>query len=331
MLLESAFIEAIHETPDDRTLRLVYADWLDETGDRRGELIRMQCELDELPVGNPQRTVLRQAIHDVCSEHQSEWLAPLRRRVLGWQKARFEFGLVDNVTMSPTAFLKHAEAGLFEEMPHLVGICLEGAETPMLKALSSPYLAKLTSLTLRIISPPNTGSLIDCLASLKTTRNLASLNLADCRCGDTNIAVLLRSPNFPKLQRLNLQNNSLTPWISQVLLHSPFLGQLKMLALGSRWHWGHNRLEDLGVRALTETSQPLELRWLDLVANNLSDSSGWDLVQSTAFPKLECLHLWGNDFGPASRTALEARFSNRVFFSPCEPDCDCTQSDDFSF
>jgi uncharacterized protein (TIGR02996 family) len=62
MLAESAFIEALRETPDDFSLRLVYADWLDEAGDSRGELIRLQCELDGTPLGNPQRNVLHQAI-----------------------------------------------------------------------------------------------------------------------------------------------------------------------------------------------------------------------------------------------------------------------------
>ena len=51
MPAESAFVDAIRETPDDRTLRLVYADWLDEAGDSRGELIRLQCELDARAVG----------------------------------------------------------------------------------------------------------------------------------------------------------------------------------------------------------------------------------------------------------------------------------------
>lgn len=37
---EAAFIRAAHETPDDSAPRLIYADWLDERGDRRGDVIR---------------------------------------------------------------------------------------------------------------------------------------------------------------------------------------------------------------------------------------------------------------------------------------------------
>ena len=39
-LEEAAFIRAAHEAPDDSAPRLIYADWLDERGDRRGEAIR---------------------------------------------------------------------------------------------------------------------------------------------------------------------------------------------------------------------------------------------------------------------------------------------------
>jgi uncharacterized protein (TIGR02996 family) len=37
---EQSFLQAIRERPDDTALRLVFADWLEEQGDPRGELIR---------------------------------------------------------------------------------------------------------------------------------------------------------------------------------------------------------------------------------------------------------------------------------------------------
>jgi len=38
---EAAFVQAMQESPEDATLRLVFADWLEERGDPRGELIRL--------------------------------------------------------------------------------------------------------------------------------------------------------------------------------------------------------------------------------------------------------------------------------------------------
>jgi uncharacterized protein (TIGR02996 family) len=42
MTHEDAFIQAIIESPDDDTSRLVYADWLDEQDDPRGTYLRAE-------------------------------------------------------------------------------------------------------------------------------------------------------------------------------------------------------------------------------------------------------------------------------------------------
>ena len=47
---DQPFIAAILANPDDDVPRLVYADYLDERGDPRGEFIRVQCELAAWPV-----------------------------------------------------------------------------------------------------------------------------------------------------------------------------------------------------------------------------------------------------------------------------------------
>jgi uncharacterized protein (TIGR02996 family) len=38
---EAAFLHAMQERPDDNLLRLAFADWLEERGDQRSELIRL--------------------------------------------------------------------------------------------------------------------------------------------------------------------------------------------------------------------------------------------------------------------------------------------------
>jgi uncharacterized protein (TIGR02996 family) len=42
MLLEEAFLQAIHDNPDDEASWLALADWLDERDDARGEVVRLQ-------------------------------------------------------------------------------------------------------------------------------------------------------------------------------------------------------------------------------------------------------------------------------------------------
>lgn len=45
---EHVFIQSISEKPYDDELKLVYADWLDEHGDERGQLIRLSVEMRKL-------------------------------------------------------------------------------------------------------------------------------------------------------------------------------------------------------------------------------------------------------------------------------------------
>ncbi|HYT94003.1 MAG TPA: TIGR02996 domain-containing protein [Gemmataceae bacterium] len=45
---DAAFVAAVVADPSDNTLRLIYADWLEERGDPRGEYLRAAVMLDQL-------------------------------------------------------------------------------------------------------------------------------------------------------------------------------------------------------------------------------------------------------------------------------------------
>lgn len=47
-MIEREFLAAIAADPADDGLKLVYADWLDDRGDRRGQIIRLSVELRRL-------------------------------------------------------------------------------------------------------------------------------------------------------------------------------------------------------------------------------------------------------------------------------------------
>jgi uncharacterized protein (TIGR02996 family) len=64
---ETPFLRCIAAEPGNRDARLIYADWLEERGDARAELIRLEEEMNELTVWSdryaalkPRRTALRQ-------------------------------------------------------------------------------------------------------------------------------------------------------------------------------------------------------------------------------------------------------------------------------
>ena len=58
---ETAFLQAMQEHPEDNALRLVFADWLEERGDPRGELIRLLHTLTQA-VEVPDRSKARRPL-----------------------------------------------------------------------------------------------------------------------------------------------------------------------------------------------------------------------------------------------------------------------------
>src|SRR5690349_20023724 len=66
-------LERIVERPDDTDARLVYADWLLEIGDQRGELIQLQCAAARGPLDDRQAKRLR----GLLRLHSKTWLGPV--------------------------------------------------------------------------------------------------------------------------------------------------------------------------------------------------------------------------------------------------------------
>jgi uncharacterized protein (TIGR02996 family) len=62
MNTERAFERAILDAPEDDAPRLVYADWLEERGDPRGEYLRVETALAKTPPGYPGYRPLRERV-----------------------------------------------------------------------------------------------------------------------------------------------------------------------------------------------------------------------------------------------------------------------------
>src|SRR6266545_2028012 len=103
---QDAFLEAILQEPDNLELRQIFADWLEERCDPRGELIRVQCSLAALPEGDERRAELEIRQRTLLAQHETEWAGPLRDLVLSWQ---FRNGFVEQVTVDTPVFLERGE------------------------------------------------------------------------------------------------------------------------------------------------------------------------------------------------------------------------------
>jgi uncharacterized protein (TIGR02996 family) len=174
----AAFLRAIREAPHDETLRLVFADWLEEHRDPLGEFVRVHCALEALPdrFAGGRAEELRQREEELLHEHQAEWLGPLADMAGNWPYQtpyRLRRGLVEAVCLPVQTFLDRgaellawcpamSELTLLEvrgqgaelaRAPHLAEVvCLELADWPTeddAQALArSPHVGRLRALQL---------------------------------------------------------------------------------------------------------------------------------------------------------------------------------------
>ena len=79
------FVRAICANPDEDTVRLVYADWLDENGDPdRAAFIRLQIELARTDHKLPRHAELRDRVIAMVRAHGAAWLAELPSAGVSW-------------------------------------------------------------------------------------------------------------------------------------------------------------------------------------------------------------------------------------------------------
>lgn len=88
MTTEDDFLHALHESPENDELRLIFADWLEDRVDPRGPLMRTQVLLSMLPADDLMRLELDEQERLLLAEKEPEWLRPLRGLIDGWSASR---------------------------------------------------------------------------------------------------------------------------------------------------------------------------------------------------------------------------------------------------
>jgi uncharacterized protein (TIGR02996 family) len=88
---DEAFIQAILAEPDDPALRLIYADWLDERDDPRGEFLRAEARLAALAPDDNARPRLAARLRELRARISPDWLARLDRVPVENCDVQFEF------------------------------------------------------------------------------------------------------------------------------------------------------------------------------------------------------------------------------------------------
>jgi carbon storage regulator CsrA len=230
---EVGLLEAIRAAPADEVPRLIYADWLEEQGDPRGEFIRVQCALAQLPQGDPRRSARAERERALGDEHGQTWRSDLPP-VLRHQP--FVRGFVEVAGLAVPEFHCHAPV-VFASAPvrHLQVQPWEfwppgAVPRGMAALLASPYLGRLTVLE---ISGHNLGDEEALrLAASPHLAKLIALVLRNNRIGAAGASALARSPHLAGLTALDLTGNRVGAAGALALATSPYLTGLTRLDLG---------------------------------------------------------------------------------------------------
>lgn len=316
---DEGFFHALQQNPDNDSLRLVYADFLEESNvdgsAAHAELIRIQIDLAaRAPDG--ERTDARTA---ALTARQNDLLARWQRIWLGeWADVlggcAFRRGLVEAIQADASDFLEHA-ADWFAQWPTLTVAKLTGVGDLLPELASSPWLAHLRGLDLSnngldsaALAHLTTSRFIcllqaldlsgnpigahgaDLLASARSVNELSELHLAGCGLWHHGLIALLggRSGRRMCWRRLDLSGNGLNRLALVRLADSPLMRNLEALDLAL------NPLGDNGASVLADSPNAAGLVDLGLAGTGTGDLDVSALSTSLNLTSLRSLDLRGH-------------------------------------
>jgi uncharacterized protein (TIGR02996 family) len=339
----NAFLQAILTDPEADTPRLVYADWLEEQGDPRGEFIRLQCELARLAEEFQEPPELVQREKELLALHGATWRQPLRK-ILGRAELPFSRGFVERLSLPAEKFINAAEQVLTSTP--LRSIRLREFSQDFQEVRQAQALHKVPFLSLK---GSNAGSLRSRrLLGHVVSPRLQGLDLGNNGMIGTAVIMLWNELELPQLQHVNLRYTSMSNRTLASFLSSALPQQLKSLDLSGHYSaslsiWGHlwntawNQHFHMlclaacswgqaATEALFTTPHLSGLRLLDINSCAMENLAGGFrlLKERQPFPNLVALDL---SFIPLSIEAVEAlaealptlphlRFLNLQFVGP---------------
>src|SRR5262249_2510835 len=136
-------------SPADDTVRLAFADWLDEHNEpERAEFIRVQIQLGNANHASPQFEQLAAREKDLLDVHEDEWLGPLAPIAKEYAfTAKFRRGFVESARVHGSALDTCADA-LGEWCPVLTQLDVIGVRNRGARLASAPVLNTVRTLRL---------------------------------------------------------------------------------------------------------------------------------------------------------------------------------------
>jgi uncharacterized protein (TIGR02996 family) len=311
--VDHALLAQILANPDDRALRVVYADALSDAGDPRGAFITQQCALAELDPLDERYAPMLASTNRLAAAHAKQWLAGYDPEI--WPgvvdrlwNAQFESGFLKRIAMPPEAIAK-AWPMLRAREP------VEGVELVVGDWLDHTCRQLAEPKQFRVLKIKTTGwftsnSLGNVLAWGMPA--LRELDIAGCDIGETGARLLANldtdlGEHFPdyvapppfapgQLRVLGLAGTNIGDAGARLLFAAPHLAEIEALDLGRC-----RIVEAATLGALRDAETTSRLRRLSLAGNNelgsdLGVLAGWadrlvelKLPQSTTPAALQAL------------------------------------------
>ncbi|MEK6235019.1 MAG: TIGR02996 domain-containing protein, partial [Planctomycetales bacterium] len=264
-----AFLREVCDNPLDDAPRLIFADWLEERGDVRGEFIRLQCDLESMMEHHPRRGKAKWKVNQLIKKHGKTWASNLPSAVRAYD---FRRGFVEHVCVAAATMVKQAEE-LF-------------ALTPA-RSLRLTHLKGKASLVAK-------SDWLDRITEL-------DFNKMDCKIKE--FGPLLASPRLTNLQELNFDRfkglGSSQSALTQLIAETPHLASLR------KFHaYDAGVSNQKAIQLLADSPYLRSLESLSLRANKFGDAGGEPLAQSEILTSIRELDLSRTGIGDPTLIAL---------------------------
>lgn len=220
------FLQEVLDYPDVDEPRLVYADWLEDQGDPRGEFIRAQCQLAQSDETDEEYYESLEVGDRLLAEYGGSWAEELAQDV---KKSRFRRGFIEEVTVLASTIVKD-DGALFDKAPiqwlrlnyvkgkgqqladlpalsKLRGLDVGGIQIPeedFVALFSSPHLTGLSRFKSYHYSTLCKFAEMQALVRSAAAHSLTYLGVAD----DESLKGLQAGDGLPKLETLKVQADS---------------------------------------------------------------------------------------------------------------------------
>jgi uncharacterized protein (TIGR02996 family) len=320
----ASLYQAIVSAPDDRGLRAVYADALDEEGDARSEFVRLQLELERLGEDDPRRSEMEARVMRLLRTHGAGWLSPGTWMEWDWEGElfgnpdpglphftpwltgqdcwRYRGGLPEFLSAPAAEFLAHGER--LRRFAPVRDLFLYQVYSPQAEEVRRARLARLRDLNAppaimeseeRRLEEMRRWPRVGDIMRSQALRGLRALGFRVLQ--DDAVAELASSPALAGLQELHvgLSTHS-TPAAFAALARSPALSGLEALALNGDTY-AENSGTDVGDAACHELAGSgalARLKRLSLRDHRVGPGGLQVLLDSPRLMGLEELDLAGN-------------------------------------